>query len=283
MARIDSLSILKDGGGKDALAEKYGPVIENLEQNTVSGQLKNTDLSGNPDAGSVEAKRFKNATSSAYGTARGAGKGTGVTAKPVTVKIDVDKEIIEEVEEKDVALYGVDNFINRRIANHGRSMTRELERAFFTEAKTAGTDATASLTGTTALEQFEELVQKITTLKNDYIDGVDRDMVAVVLTEAEYGKLRTYMDTSVYNANVNSNVKEIGTIHGVKVFSSVYLPSDCTHIAMVEGSIAQPVRLTVDEGGKIEMSNAYHFGIFYSYGTEAVMPDCIFWANKAGA
>lgn len=46
MARIDSLSILKDGGGQDALAEEYGKVIENLEQNTISGQLKNRDLSG---------------------------------------------------------------------------------------------------------------------------------------------------------------------------------------------------------------------------------------------
>lgn len=280
MSRIDSLSILKDGGGNDALAEKYGPVIENLEQNTISGILKNKDLSGDPTTGTVEAKRFKNATSQTYGTARSGGKGTEVTAKPVVVSLDTDKEIIEEVEEKDTKLYGVDNFINRRVSNHGRAMTRELERAFFTEAKTAGTDATASLTGTTALEQFEQLVQKITTLKNDYIDGVDRDMVAVVLTEAEYGKLRTYMDTSVQNANVNSSVKEVGTIHGVRVYSSVYLPSDCTHIAMVEGSVAQPVMTSLDETGKIEMSNAYHFGIFYSFGTEAVMPDCIFWANK---
>lgn len=282
MARIDSLSILKDGTGKDALAEKYGPVIENLEQNTISGMLKNRDLSGNPEAGSVEAKRFKNATSATYGSARSAKKGTGVTAKPVTVKIDVDKEIIEEVEEKDVALYGVDNFINRRIENHGRSMTRELERAFFGKAKSAGTDKTTAMTGTTALEKFEQLVQTITTLKNDYIDGVDRDMIAVVMDEKNYGEMRTYMDTSVQNANVNSSVKEVGTIHGVRVYSSVYLPTGCTHIAMVEGSVAQPVRLVADEGGKIELSNAYHFGIFYSYGTEAVMPDCIMWANVTG-
>lgn len=283
MARIDSLSILKDGGGKDALAEKYGAVIENLEQNTISGQLKNRDLSGDPTTGSVEAKRFKNATSSAYGTARSGGKGTGVTAKPVTIQINQDKEIIEEIEEKDTRLYGVDNLINRRIANHEKTMTRELERAFFDKAKTAGTDASEAMAGTTALEQFEQIVQKITTLKNDYIDGVDRDMVSVVLTEAEYGKLRTYMDTSVYNANVNSSVKEVGTIHGVKVFSSVYLPTGCTHIAMVDGSVAQPVTISLDETGKIPMSNAYHFGIFFSYGTEAVMPDAIFWANKAGA
>lgn len=281
MARIDSLSILKDGGGNDALAEKYGAVIENLEQNTISGQLKNRDLSGDPTTGTVEAKRFKNATSASYGTARSGGAGTKVTAKPVTISINQDKELIEEVEEKDVKLYGVDNFINRRVANHQRTMTRELERAFFAKAKEQGTSAT--LSGTSDLDKFEEIVQKVTTLKNDYIDGIERDMVSVILTEAEYGKLRNYMDTSVQNMNVNSSVKEVGTIHGVKVFSSVYLPTDCTHIAMADGSIAQPVTMNLDETGKFPASNAYHFGVFFSYGTEAVMPDAIFYANTAGA
>lgn len=281
MARIDSLSILKDGGGQDALAEEYGKVIENLEQNTISGQLKNRDLSGDPTAGSVEAKRFKNATSATYGTARSGNKGTEVTAKPVTIQINKDKELIEEVEEKDVKLYGVANFIARRIANHERTMTRELERDFFEVAKTKGTSAT--LQGTTDLDKFEEIVQKVTTLKNDYIDGVERDMVAVILTEAEYGKLRNYMDTTVKNMNVNSSVKEVGTIHGVRVYSSVYLPTEVTHIAMVEGAIAQPVMISLDETGKFPASNAYHFGVFFSYGTEAVMPDAIFYANTAAA
>ena len=46
-------------------------------------------------------------------------------------------------------------------------------------------------------------------------------------------------------------------------------------IAMVDGAVAQPVLTTLDEAGKIPMSNAYHFGLFYSYGTKAVMPDLI--------
>ena len=131
MARINSLSILLSTSGKDQLAEKYGPVIENLQKATISGALKNTELSGDPTTGTVEAKRFVNAASAAYGTARAAQKGTGVKASPVTVALNVDKEIIEEIEEKDVRLYGVDNVINRRVSNHGKSMERELERAFF--------------------------------------------------------------------------------------------------------------------------------------------------------
>ena len=155
MARIDSLSILLDPSGKDDLAEKYGPVIENLEKTTISGLLKNRELSGDPTTGTVEAKRFANSASKAYGTARAASKGDNIKAKAVTVAINTDKEIVEEIEEKDTRLYGVDNVINRRIVNHGRSMERELERAFLQCAKDDG--AALTLTTTEINEKVEEL------------------------------------------------------------------------------------------------------------------------------
>lgn len=70
MPRIESLSILTQDGGKEYLAELYGKVIENVQKNLVSFGMKNVDLSGDPASGSVEAKRFVNAKSQAYGTAR---------------------------------------------------------------------------------------------------------------------------------------------------------------------------------------------------------------------
>lgn len=112
MARIESLSILTTDTGKDYLAELYGKVIENVQKALVSADMKNTDLSGDPTAGTVEAKRFANATSANYGTARKAGKGSQIKAKAVTVAIDNDKEIVEEMEEKDVKLYGVDGVLD---------------------------------------------------------------------------------------------------------------------------------------------------------------------------
>ena len=286
MARINSLSILLSTSGKDQLAEKYGPVIENLQKATISGALKNTELSGDPTTGTVEAKRFVNAASAAYGTARAAQKGTGVKASPVTVALNVDKEIIEEIEEKDVRLYGVDNVINRRVSNHGKSMERELERAFFKEAATAGT--TITLTQTSINEKVEELIQSIEATKNDFVDGVDRDMISIVLDTATYGELRSFLDTGTHNANVDTNAKEFGLFHGVRVYSSVYLPTltapaadsktttTTVHmIGMVNGSVALPVMPTVAAPEKIQLSNAIGFGIFYSYGAKAVMPDLI--------
>lgn len=280
MARIDSLSIFLDGDStKDKLAESYGKVIANIEQTTISARLKNTDLSGDPTTGTVEAKRMQNTDSQAYGTARG-GKGQHILADPVTVAIDKDKELINEVEEKDIKLYGVAGLISKKSALNQRSMIRELERAFFTEAKTAGTDA--SLAGTTIQDQIEEIIQKIETTKNDYVDGVPRDMIHVVLTPKSYGLLRDYLDTTAHNANVNTAAGEMGTYHGVSVYSSVYMPTGAEVIAMVEGAVAQPVMTTIDEPAKFPASNAYHFGIFYSYGTKAVMKDLIYWNATLG-
>jgi hypothetical protein len=69
--------------------------------------------------------------------------------------------------------------------------------------------------------------------------------------------------------------------HSVNVFSSVYLPDGVDMIAMCQGAVAQPVRTSLDEAGKIPLSDAYHFGMFYYYGTKAVMPDLIFKVDSA--
>ena len=66
--RIQSLNMLLDPSGKMFLAEEYGKVIENVQKLTISGAMKNTELSGDPHAGTVEAKRFANATPKNYGT-----------------------------------------------------------------------------------------------------------------------------------------------------------------------------------------------------------------------
>ena len=270
MARLDSLNILTTGEGKDKLAESYGKVIENIQKSTISGLLKNSDLSGTPEAGTVEAKRFVNSSSNNYGTARAGGKGQALKAVPVVIAINTDKELINEVEEKDTALYGVDGLIAKKSAMNEKAMRRELERAFFTAAATEGT--TATLTKTAINEKVEELIQLIENTKNDYVDGVDRDMISIVLNTATYGELRNYLDSTAV-ANVDTAVGEMGMFHGVRIFSSVYTGK--AMIAMVDGAVAQPVLTSLDEAGKIPMSNAYHFGMFYSYGTKAVMPDLI--------
>ena len=271
MARIASLAVLLSSTGNDYLAEQYGAVIENVQKTCISQQFKNTALSGTPGAGTYEAKRFENKTSAAYGTARAAGAGAAVKATPVTVPVNVDKEIVVEVEQKDVTLYGVDNLVQREAASAQKSMTRELERAFYAAAVAAGTAYTPA-SGATDIEKAEGLIQSLETVSNNFVDGIERDMMVMVCNPATYGKLRTYFDAISHDANSES----FQTLHGVKVFSSVYLPSGTNAVIFAEGAIAQPVLPTVAPAERIQLSNAIGFGLFYSYGTTAVAPDLIF-------
>lgn len=280
MARIDSLSIQlqTSQSAKDKLREEYGKVIENVQKRTISALLKNKDLSGDASSGTMEAKRFSNATAEEYGTARSGGKANKIKAKPVVVALDVNKELIEEVEEKDLRTYGVNGLIERRVSNQGNSINRLLEREFFKEAVKEGTKVT--LTATKIEEMFEEAIQKVETTKNDFVDGVERDMINVVCSPEYYGKIRTYLDQG-NNANVETDIEEFGRYHGVNVFSSVYLPTGVDFVVMVNGSVAQPVITSIYNPTKIELSDATAFGTFLYFGTTAVTPDLIIYKAEA--
>lgn len=274
MPRITALNILLEQEGKDYLAELYGRVIENVQKNLVSAGMKNMDLSGDPASGSVEAKRFANATPKAYGTARAAGKGDAVKARPVTVVIDTDKEIVEELEEKDVRLYGVDGVLDRRAANHVLRMAAELDTAFFAAANTAATEVEVDTT--TAIEdQLETVIQACENTKNDFVDGVPRAMMNLVCDTDTYGKIRNALDKT-QRSNVDTAAEEFLAWHGVRAQSCVNLPTGCRFLIMVDGSVAQPVMADQYTAEKVPLSNAYGVELFYHYGTKVVTPDLIF-------
>lgn len=271
--RIDALSIELQTSGKDKLAEEYGKVIENINANTLSAQLKNKDLSGDPTSGSVEAKRFVNVKGQTYGTARSGGAANKVKAKPVVIPIDDNTEYIEEVEEKDLKLYGVNGLIERRTANHQKSIEVDLETKFFDIAADAGTEFTP--TATSIEDEIEEVIQKVETVKNDFVRGVPRNMISVVMTPAYYGKLRNKIAT-LPNANANVASYESGIFNNTRVYSDVFLPDDVDYIAMVDGAVAQPVLPSIYSPKKIDLSDATAFGMFLYKGTKAVMEDLIF-------
>lgn len=278
MPRIESLNILTTDDGKAYLAELYGKVIENVNKELISARFKNTDLSGDPTAGSVEAKRFVNAKSKAYGTARKAGAGDAVKAEPVTVPINQDREIVEELEQKDVSLFGVEGIMGRRATNHVQRMASELDTEFFAVGKSEGTKITP--TATDVPEEIEEAIQVCENTKNDFVDGVPRSMINLVCSTAYYGKIRTYLD-KVTRPNIDSTAEEFLAYHGVKTFSSVHLPDGVDYEIMVDGAIAQPVMSDEYTAEKIPLSNAYGVELFYHYGTKAVMPDLIFYKEGA--
>ena len=277
MARLDALSIELIAGGKDKLAEEYGKVIDNIQHITLASKLKNTDLSGDPTSGTVEAKRFKNIVGNSYGTARTAGKGQAVKETPVVIAINDDTEYIEEVEEKDLKTYGVNGLIERRTKNHQDALAVELDTKFFAEAVNAGTSFTA--TGTPTIEdEIEEAIQTIETTKNNFVNGVPRNMIEVIMNPATYGKLRNKIN-SIPNSNNLGVVPnfEQGTFNNVDIYSSVFLPNGIKYVVMVKGAVAQPVMTSIMNPEKVQLSDATAFGLFAYKGTKAVMADLIIY------
>lgn len=284
MARLDALSIkMTNGSTAEKLAEEYGKVIENLQHITLASRLKNTDLSGDPTSGTVEAKRFVNVSASAYGTARGHGYADKIKAQPVVIALNDNTEYLEEVEEKDLKTYGVDGLIERRTRNHQDALAVELDTKFFATAVSEGTSF--SPTGTPTIEdEIEEAIQKIETTKNSFVNGVPRNMIEVVMSPKYYGKLRNKIN-SISNSNNLGVVPnyEQGTFNNVDVFSNVFLPNGINYVVMVKGAVAQPVMTSIYNPKQIELSDAIGFGLFAYKGTKAVMSDLIIYNGSVAS
>lgn len=277
MARIDALSIELTTTGKDKLAEEYGKVIENLQHITLASRLKNTDLSGDPTSGTVEAKRFANIVGQSYGTARSGHAGQYVKASPVVIAINDNTEYLEEVEERDLKTYGVAGLIERRTRNHQDALAVELDTKFFAEAVSEGTSFTP--TGTPSIEdEIEEAIQTIETTKNSFVNGVPRNMIEVVMSPLYYGKLRNKIN-SISNSNDLGQVRnyEQGTFNNVNVYSNVFLPQGINYVVMVKGAVAQPIMTSIYNPTKVDLSDATAFGLFAYKGTKAVTPDLIIY------
>ena len=276
MARTNAISLLAGASTPATLAEIYGLVIENVQKSTLSPSLKSQQYTGNPAAGSVEFKRFANSEAKTYGTARTAAKGDKITVPPTTVNLSTHKEIVEEVAKFDLDTFGVAGIMQRRADNHVLTMAADLDRAFFAEANTSGTAFTPGSGVTEIQDIVESMIQTLEVVKNDYTDGVDRGMMDLVLSPAQYGKLRTFLDTQS-NPNVDTAGEEFGMYHGVRVYSCTRLAEKCNGLLMIRGAVAQPV--VVDQYSnpeKIPLSNDFAVSLFYDYGTKALTPDLIF-------
>lgn len=280
MARTKAISLIQTGGTKVDLAELSGLVIGNIQKDTLASGLKSQSYTGNPASGSVEYKRFKNSVSQDYGTARAAGKGSAITVPPTTVNLNTHKEIVEEAAKFDLDTFGVGNIMARRADNHVDTVAAEFDTAFFQCAVDEGTAFSTAETDVEAI--VEAFIQTLETVKNDFVRGVPRNIMRLVCDPSFYGKIRNYLDKNVHNANVDSAAEDFATFHGVRCYSSVFVPSGTNAIIMIDGAIAQPaVIYPYKEPEKIPLSNDYGVSMFYDYGTKALTPDLIFHYAKA--
>lgn len=268
MARQDAISIYINDEDKDKLAEVYGEVIEAVQKGAISEQIKNKNYSGDPQSGSVEISRFANATVQDKGTARTAGEGNKLkNSGKVTINVDTDKEIVEEVSKKDLKLHGVTGIAEMRKNNHIKRMIAYLDEQFFAKAEAEGTGVTVE--GTTIAEKLENLIQKVETTKNEWVDGVDRDMLVLTVTPKLYGDLLNYIDSV---PNSLTGLKD-EMFHKVRIFSNHRQTKDA--ICMIDGAVGQLVTTDEYDLEKIPLSNDFGLELFFSKGTKAVMPDLI--------
>lgn len=154
-------------------------------------------------------------------------------------------------------------------------MAAELDNVFFAAA--AGKATVLNLSAYKAIsDELEAIIQECETTQNDFVDGVPRSMMHLVLSPKYYGMIRNDLDKQTNNANVNTAAEEFLVWHGVRAYSCVHLPAGCNYLLLVDGAVAQPVMADQYVAEKIPLSNAYGVELFYHYGTTVVMPDLIF-------
>lgn len=266
MARTNALSVYLNETDKDQLLEIQGGVIEAIQRGAISEQIKNKNYSGDATSGSVEVSRFANATVNAKGTARTAAAGATLeNSGKVIINVDVDKEIVEEVAKKDVDLMGIPNMLTNRKGNHVKRMIADLDSTFFSVVEAAGTAVT---TTETAIEKIlEVMIQSVETTENDFVDGVDRDMIVLTVTPKVYGMVKNYVNT------IDGTHGKETYFNEVRIFSNTRQTADV--ICQADGSAAQLVKMDDYDAEKIPLSNDIAIELFYSRGTKAVMPDLI--------
>lgn len=276
MAKQSSLNIADylNDTVMDNLAEILDGVIENIQAGCVSEALKAKNGSGDPTTGSVEYKRFANATLQEKGTARTNGKGNKVKAKPVVVKIDDNKEIIEELQEKDLKLYGVDGMAKKRSANAKNVIKTYYDRKFFKIARDAGVQV-ARVSGDTTKKIVDRLISTAKVTKNDFVDGVDEELIALVVNTSYKSDIKDYLD-SLPNGTSPSN-GAIGMYQSVITYESNRMPSDVPAMVMLKEAIALPNYTSEYGAEKVPFDDAIALELFAYSGGEALVPEIILY------
>lgn len=266
--------MLQDGTTKDNLKQVLSGVLENVSAKAVSEQIKAKNGSGTPEGGVIEYKRFVNAELKDKGTARKAGKGDAVKGKPVKVVIDTDKEIVEELQGKDVKLYGIDGMAERRKVNHQSAIIRYLDREFFDKVL-EGTEVTAK---DNVQDTIDDLLGRARTLKNNFIDGIESDLLVIVVNNTYRKAMKKILDELPNGTDPKEQA--IGMYDSVRVYESNRLPTDVEAVVMMDGAIAQPYYVSEYSAEKVPFDDAVALEDYLYKGTKVLMEDTIFYVKK---
>jgi len=270
-------------GTKDKLGLAYGQIEGTLIASALSQRLKNTNYiperSSFKKAGTVAVRRFKNAVSQVYGTARAAGAGNVLQNNGVDVKIDTYREIAEEASAVDVAMYNngsAAELLASRSGAFAAAMAVELDNAYFVQLQTAA--STVDLSSKTAIQdKVLLLVRTLEDVSNENVDKVERSNMVITIHPKFWDDLKSYIDTL---PNPVAGGVAITSFHGVEILAAPR--QDVDICIQYRGAVAQPVVLGEFKVFVPEFSEDNAAFMSYFYGTKAIMPDLCMKAALEG-
>lgn len=262
---------------KDTLNQILAGVIENIQVTAVSEKIKNKKGSGNPEAGTIQYKRFANATLQAKGTARTAGKGKALEDENILINLNDDKEIIEELQKKDIKLLGVPALAEKRKANFAKRVSAYLDTKFFATAKRAGTAYAGEQTDVDKV--LDEMIVTAKTTQSAYIDGIDAEDLVIVL-DAEWRKAMKHKLDLLPNGTAPRNGL-IGMYDSIDVHESNRLGSGVHCFVMLKESVAEPWYVSEYQAEKVPFDDAIALENFLYCGAGALNPEAIYYYAEA--
>lgn len=291
MPKTNAISIFENPQTQAKLNEVQAGIVENLQKTGNSFKVKSTNANLSEKAGSYIFKRFQNSQAKPYGTARSNQAGDKLTAPDITVNVDDHKEIVEEVAKFDAERFGVDasvlSVVNARKQNHQMTLKRDCETKFWEEAyrgAVCGDDlglrgqvvAGIGAAGNTPVDEYLDVTNFVAleTVKNNYVNGVSRDLMLCLLSPKAYSKMKSRLNT-MYNANFSIADEELQGINGVVVLNELYLPKKVESITLVKESVAQPLSVDEYDASRIPLSKDIAIELFYDKGTKALAGDLI--------
>ena len=261
---------------KDQLNDVLAGVIENIQVTAVSEAIKNKKGSGDPEGGSITYKRFANATLQTKGTARTAGAGNPLQDENVIINLDDDKEIVEELQKKDIKLLGIAGLAERRKANFAKRVAAYLDTKFFATAKTAGNAYAGSETDVQDI--LDEMIVTAKTVSSDYIDGIDAEDLVIVL-DAEWRKeMKNKLDALPNGTDPRNGL--IGMYDSIDVHESNRLGSGVHAFVMLKESVAEPWYVSEYNAEKIPLDDAIALENFLYCGAGALNSEAIFYCAE---
>lgn len=278
MARTESINVLLSDSGKALLDEQYGFLLKDLERECISSRVKNSNLSIDPESGSIEVDRYYKLGVDTYGTARSAGAGSAAQTDPFIININQRKEIIPEFEQGDIdAKASLKKFLNGVREKQAKSMARHLDTAFWAAAKSGGTQFKPLSTISGIDKQFDAAVVQLQGLNDNYVDGVNLEDMFAIFDNATFMELKEEIDEK-QNPNTNTAEGKIYSFHGVECDSTHRLPSGVKFILMVKDySVAQPVKVWYKDFFTPQYSNGVAMPLFFHYGTANVNAGASLW------